>query len=58
MKIAVNITVELDADVWAKEYGVDRSAVRGDVRSYIENALWSMPVTPDRVNVREAASGR
>jgi hypothetical protein len=51
VKIALRITIELDADDWADEYGVDKRDVRDDVRSYVRTALQSMP-TVETVEVR------
>lgn len=52
MKIAIRITVDIDADEWINEYGVDRDEVRADVRRYIETAIWEMPVGPNDVLVK------
>lgn len=32
MKVKVEFTIDIDADAWAEEYGIDRSAVREDVK--------------------------
>jgi hypothetical protein len=34
MKIKIVQTVEIDPEAWAKEFGIDQSAVREDVQSY------------------------
>lgn len=52
MKIAMTITIEIDADAWAAEYGIDRSEVREDVRRYVSTTLYAMPVEPTNVTVR------
>jgi hypothetical protein len=36
MKIAVNLTVEIDPEQWMREYGVDRSEIREDVRLWVQ----------------------
>jgi hypothetical protein len=38
MKIKITQTVEVDAEAWAHEYGVELSDVREDVKSYFSNA--------------------
>lgn len=46
MKIALNITVEVDPAAWAEEYGIEpkAAAVRADVQEYVRNALACSPV--------------
>lgn len=39
MKVRVNVTVELDAEAWAEEYGIDESEVRKDFQEYAENVI-------------------
>lgn len=34
MKVRVEVTVELDAEAWAEEYGIDESEVREDFKEY------------------------
>lgn len=36
MKVAVNVTVEVDAEAWATEFGVERDEVRADVKVYMQ----------------------
>ncbi len=52
MKIAMQVTIEVDPDVWAAEYGVDKTEVRADVKLYVQSALYDMPVRPRLVTVR------
>ena len=52
MKIALHITVEIDAQVWSDEYGCDKGDVRDDVRSYVQHVLHEMPVRPASVVIR------
>jgi hypothetical protein len=52
VKIAVNMTVEIDAGEWCLEYGVDREHLRDDVRTYIKSALFDMPVGAISVTMR------
>lgn len=51
MKIALRITLDIDEQVWADEYGLEVSEVRDDVREYIRNALYSMPIEPRSATV-------
>lgn len=44
MKIRIAMTVEVDADDWALEYGISRDEIRDDVRDYVRNALAQAPV--------------
>jgi hypothetical protein len=39
VKIRYSVTVEVDDDAWALEYGVERSDVRDDVKSYLDNMI-------------------
>ncbi|MDP3889847.1 hypothetical protein [Nocardioides sp.] len=39
MKVRIALTVEIDEQVWAEEYGLDRTQVRADVRRYVTNAV-------------------
>lgn len=39
MKVRVAFTVEVDAQAWADEYGVEVDAVREDVRSYVASSV-------------------
>ena len=36
MKIRIEQTVEVDADAWANEFGVDVKDVRQDVKNYFD----------------------
>lgn len=35
MKIRVVVTVDVDTDAWAAEYGMDKDDVRDDVKAYV-----------------------
>ncbi len=37
MKVKISFTVEVDAEAWAKEYSLDISEVREDVKRYFES---------------------
>lgn len=37
MKVDVHFTVDVDADSWAEDYGIDRSEVRDDVKRHLRN---------------------
>lgn len=40
MKVRVkSFTVDINVDAWMTNYGVDRSEVRADVQTYIENGI-------------------
>jgi hypothetical protein len=39
MKVQIKVTVEVDPQQWADEYGCERSEVRDDVRSYFTNHI-------------------
>lgn len=42
MKVAVAFTVDIDPEAWEANYGIDandRSALRLDVRRYVENGV-------------------
>ncbi|MGW7515092.1 hypothetical protein ACWGJ2_05810 [Streptomyces sp. NPDC054796] len=52
MKVRMIITLDLDADAWATEYGVSREEVRADVKSYIATALQDCHLSLDQL-VRE-----
>ena len=34
MKVRIDVTVDVDAEAWAYEFGLSRSDVRADVREY------------------------
>jgi hypothetical protein len=35
MKVKVSYTIDIDADAWANEFGLDKSEVRADVQQYL-----------------------
>lgn len=37
MKVRIEMTVEIDAEAWVAEYGIERSQVRADVQAYVRN---------------------
>lgn len=41
MKVNVNLTVELDPQVWAAEYGLAVKDVRDDVKLHVTNTAYS-----------------
>jgi hypothetical protein len=43
VKVQIKVTVEVDPQQWADEYGCERSEVREDVRSYFTDAIQSSP---------------
>jgi len=36
MKVKIEFTIDVDADAWAEEYGIDRSGVREDVKDKLK----------------------
>jgi hypothetical protein len=41
MKVRISFTIDIDADAWAAEYGIDPKDVRKDVQSYVGSEAWS-----------------
>jgi hypothetical protein len=41
MKVRVTITLDIDPDAWALEYGCDVDEVREDVRAYVTNSTYA-----------------
>lgn len=39
MKVTVKVTVDVDADAWAAEYGILKSEVREDVHDLVIHAV-------------------
>lgn len=39
MKVRLTVTLEVDAEAWANEYGLDKDEVRKDVRASIETSV-------------------
>lgn len=39
MKVRIELTVDVDPEAWALNYGCDRSEVREDVQSYAKAAV-------------------
>lgn len=39
MKVKLTITVEVDAEAWMTEYGINKTELRDDVRAYITTAV-------------------
>jgi hypothetical protein len=40
VRIRIELSVDLDEEAWADEYGVDgAAAIRADVRGYVRNAV-------------------
>ena len=35
MKVKVSFTIDIDAEAWANEFGIDKSEVRSDVQQYL-----------------------
>jgi hypothetical protein len=47
MKVQIKVTVEVDPQEWANEYGCERSEVREDVRSYFTDAIRNSSAVTD-----------
>jgi len=43
MKVRVTVTVEVDPDAWAQEYGLFPAVVREDVDTYVRQAVFESP---------------
>ncbi|MFF5107380.1 hypothetical protein [Streptomyces sp. NPDC000134] len=43
------LTLEVDADAWKTEYGVDKADVREDVKGYIGNAIGGSHLVDDQL---------
>lgn len=39
MKVAVNLTLDIDPDAWADEYGVEAADVAQDVERHVTNTV-------------------
>jgi hypothetical protein len=39
MKIKINFTLDVDPDSWAREYDIEKSEVRDDVKMYVKNGM-------------------
>lgn len=39
MRVRVEVTLDVDAEAWCSEYGVERADVRTDVKSHAEQSL-------------------
>jgi hypothetical protein len=47
MKVQVIVTLDVDPEAWALEYGLEPKEVRGDVKRWASNTLWN--AAPDYV---------
>lgn len=45
MRIRLIVTLDVDPDVWAAEYGIPAAQVRDDVRSHVANTMHEHYVT-------------
>lgn len=43
MKIAVTVVIEVDAEAWADEYGIDKADVRDDIKQYVLTGVQTAP---------------
>lgn len=39
MKVKVQVTIDVDAEAWAEEYGIDKADVRTDVKRWALDRL-------------------
>jgi len=47
MKISITLTIDVDPEQWADNYGIEKSDVRGDVKTYVHNAVQQAPGMQD-----------
>jgi hypothetical protein len=47
MKVQIKVTVEVDAQQWADEYGCEREEVREDVKTYFAYQIQAAPAIED-----------
>jgi hypothetical protein len=40
VKIALTVTLDVDPEVWASEYGLSRDDVRADVQAHLMNTVY------------------
>jgi hypothetical protein len=50
MKVRIVLTVDVDPEAWANEYGVDRSEVREDVKRYVGTSMHDWASSRDLIN--------
>ena len=41
MKVKISFTIDINADSWAAEFGIDKADVRKDVQSYVGSEAWA-----------------
>ena len=47
MKISITLTIDVDPDEWADNYGIEKSEVREDVKTYVRTAVQQAPGMQD-----------
>lgn len=47
MRITLKVTIDVDADEWASEYGCEKSEVRDDVKAYFQQHLGASAAVED-----------
>lgn len=43
MKVRIAVTVDVDPEAWAEEYGIESSGVREDLKTWVVNAIQQCP---------------
>lgn len=44
MKVTISMTVEVDAEQWAREYGIENKDVKEDVKGYVIHWAENTPI--------------
>ena len=39
IRVRVEVSVDIDVDAWARDYGIDRTEVRADVKQYADSLV-------------------
>lgn len=47
MKISITLTIDVDPNEWAENYGIDKSEVREDVKTYVHSTVQGAPGMQD-----------
>lgn len=47
MKISITLTIDVDPEAWADNYGIEKGAVREDVKTYVHSTVQQSPGMQD-----------
>ena len=47
MKISITLTIDVDPNKWAENYGIDKADVRDDIKTYVHTAVQQSPGMQD-----------